>query len=165
MAIMDLAFPLTALYMGPIALWAYFARGRRMSRKRMRMHMAGMEEGARDSLWQGSLSGSHSGAGRVLGGIPAARVVRAHARLVQLPRQPLAAAARHQGADADRLTIFAGKGPLVCDGRASSRLAGPRQCKADDAGCFFVGAEVMAGRRSRTTCSSGVSRSQFVRRL
>ncbi|TML08014.1 MAG: hypothetical protein E6G38_08295 [Actinobacteria bacterium] len=35
MAIMDLAFPLTALYLGPIALWAYFGRGRRMSRKRM----------------------------------------------------------------------------------------------------------------------------------
>jgi len=61
MAIMDLAFPLTALYLGPIALWAYFARGRRMSRKRM--HMAGMEEGARDSFWQVSLSDSHCGAG------------------------------------------------------------------------------------------------------
>src|SRR2546430_17562312 len=69
MAIMDLAFPLTALYMGPIALWAYFARGRRMSRKRMHMHMAGMEEGARDSLWQGWLSDSHCGAGCGLGGI------------------------------------------------------------------------------------------------
>ena len=45
MAIMNLAFPLTALYMGPIALWAYFARGRRMSRKRMHTHMAGMREG------------------------------------------------------------------------------------------------------------------------
>jgi hypothetical protein len=32
MAIMDIAFPLTALYMGPIALWGYFARGRRMYR-------------------------------------------------------------------------------------------------------------------------------------
>src|SRR2546428_6749262 len=70
MAIMDLAFPLTALYMGPIALWAYFARGRRMSRKRMHMHAAGMKEGPRDSLWQGSLSGSHCGARCVLGGIP-----------------------------------------------------------------------------------------------
>src|SRR5256712_14138504 len=68
MAIMNLAFPLTALYIGPIALWAYFARGRRMSRKRMHMHGAGMKEGARDSLWQVSVSGSHRGAGRVLGG-------------------------------------------------------------------------------------------------
>src|SRR2546428_5752596 len=69
MAIMNLAFPLTALYTGPIALWAYFARGRRMSRKRMQMHMAGMEEGARDSLWQVSLSDSHCGAGCALGGV------------------------------------------------------------------------------------------------
>jgi hypothetical protein len=69
MAIMNLAFPLTALYMGPIALWAYFARGRRMSRKRMDMHMAGMDEEARDSLWQVSLSDSHCGAGCVLGDI------------------------------------------------------------------------------------------------
>src|SRR5256885_16910864 len=69
MAIMDLAFPLTALYLGPIALWAYFARGRRMSRKRMHMHMAGMEEGARDSLWQGSVSDRHRGAGLGVRGI------------------------------------------------------------------------------------------------
>src|SRR6266705_2019547 len=69
MAIMDIAFPLTALYMGPIALWAYFARGRRMSRKRMHMQAAGMNEGARDSLWQVSLSDSHCGAGCVLGDV------------------------------------------------------------------------------------------------
>ena len=70
MAIMDLAFPLTALYMGPIALWAYFARGRRMSRKRMHMH-GGQIHGnePRDSLWQVSLSDSHCGAGCVLGDI------------------------------------------------------------------------------------------------
>src|ERR1700752_2228602 len=66
MAIMDLAFPLTALYMGPIALWAYFARGRRMSRKHMHMHM---DEGARDSWWQGSLSTTHCRAGCALGDI------------------------------------------------------------------------------------------------
>src|SRR3989454_11377142 len=69
MAIMNLAFPLTALYMGPIALWAYFARGRRMSRKRMHTHAAGMKEGPRDSLWQVSLSDSHCGAGCALGDI------------------------------------------------------------------------------------------------
>src|SRR5258708_22406553 len=92
MAIMDLAFPLSALYMGPIALWAYFARGRRMSRKRMHMHAAGMHEGPRDSLWQGALSDSHRRAGGVLGNIagessvcgtawanaPAAPLARAH---------------------------------------------------------------------------------------
>ena len=69
MAIMNLAFPLTALYMGPIALWAYFARGRRMSRKRMDMHAPAMDEEARDSMWQVSLSDSHCGAGCVLGDI------------------------------------------------------------------------------------------------
>ena len=31
MAIMNLGFPLTALYMGPVAVWAYFTRGRQMS--------------------------------------------------------------------------------------------------------------------------------------
>ena len=69
MAIMNLAFPLTALYMGPIALWAYFARGRRMSRKQMHMHAPGMNDGARDSWWQVSLSDSHCGAGCTLGDI------------------------------------------------------------------------------------------------
>jgi hypothetical protein len=69
MAIMDLAFPLTALYMGPIALWAYCARGRQMSRKRMHMHAGEMNEGARDSPWQVSLSATHCGAGCALGDI------------------------------------------------------------------------------------------------
>ena len=69
MAIMDVAFPLTALYMGPIALGAYFARGRRMSRKRMRMHMESHGSDPRDSLWQVSLSDSHCGAGCALGDI------------------------------------------------------------------------------------------------
>jgi len=70
MAIMDLAFPLTALYMGPIALWAYFARGRRMSRKRMHAHTTEVRGGEpRDSLWQVSLSDSHCGAGCALGDV------------------------------------------------------------------------------------------------
>src|SRR5947208_530498 len=58
MAIMDLAFPLTALYMGPIALWAYFARGRRMSRKRMHMHAAGVMADPRDRLWKAPIDSS-----------------------------------------------------------------------------------------------------------
>ena len=82
MAIMDLAFPLTALYLGPIALWAYFARGRRMSRKRMHMHMAGMEEGPRDSLWQVSLSDSHCGAGCALGDVAGEWIVWATAWMI-----------------------------------------------------------------------------------
>src|SRR5207245_7834189 len=54
MAIMNLVFPLSALYMGPVALWAYFARGRRMSHKQMHLHGAEMtrEREARDSWWQ-----------------------------------------------------------------------------------------------------------------
>jgi hypothetical protein len=82
MAIMDLAFPLTALYMGPIALWAYFGRGRRMSRKRMHMHMAGREGAPRDSLWQLSLSDSHCGAGCVLGDIAGEWIVWATAWMI-----------------------------------------------------------------------------------
>jgi hypothetical protein len=73
MAIMNIVYPLTAVYMGPVAVWAYFARGRRMSAKQMHVHM---HEGAmtnglepRDSWWQVSLSDSHCGAGCVLGDI------------------------------------------------------------------------------------------------
>ena len=81
MAIMNLAFPLTALYMGPIALWAYFARGRRMSQKRMHAHGADMrtEGEPRDSLWQVSLSDSHCGAGCALGDIGGEWIVWASA--------------------------------------------------------------------------------------
>jgi len=102
MAIMDLAFPLTALYMGPIALWAYFARGRRMSRKRMHMHMAGMEEGPRDSLWQVSLSDSHCGAGCVLGDIAGEWIVWTTAWMIGSTRscsalsRVMSASATHQ---------------------------------------------------------------------
>src|SRR5579864_2656250 len=124
MGIMNLAFPLIALYMGPIALWAYFARGRRMSRKRMSMHMAGMTQGPRDSVWQVSLSDHALGPefrGRSvrLDGARAVRDLegadrqleplvpdadRNDARLRdQLAGQPLAPQARHQRADADRL--------------------------------------------------------------
>ena len=82
MAIMDIAFPLTALYLGPIALGAYFARGRRMSRKRMPMNGAKMDEGARDSWWQVSLSDSHCGAGCALGDIGGEWIVWASAWMI-----------------------------------------------------------------------------------
>src|ERR1700752_1718633 len=63
MAIMNLVFPLTALYMGPVGLWGYFARGRRMSHKQMQMPAGRMPAGeARDSWWQVSLSDTHCGA-------------------------------------------------------------------------------------------------------
>ena len=71
MPIMNLVFPLSALYMGPVAVLAYFARGRRMSHRQM--HMRGVEPArgheARDSWWQVSLSDSHCGAGCALGDI------------------------------------------------------------------------------------------------
>src|SRR2546423_10450285 len=71
MAIMNLVFPLTALYMGPVAVWAYFTRGRRMSHMQMHMHEAVMTNDLepRDSWRQASLSDSHCGAGCVLGDI------------------------------------------------------------------------------------------------
>jgi len=68
MAIMNVVFPLTALYLGPIALWLYLARGRRMSHKQMQAK-AMMEREPRDSWWQVSLSDSHCGAGCALGDI------------------------------------------------------------------------------------------------
>jgi Domain of unknown function (DUF4396) len=67
-AIMNLVFPLTALYMGPVALWMYLVRGRRMSRKQIQAHRM-LEHEARDSWWQAALSDTHCGAGCALGDI------------------------------------------------------------------------------------------------
>jgi hypothetical protein len=71
MAIMNLVFPLSGLYMGPVAVWAYFARGRRMSHKQMGTHTHAITSAPepRDSWWQVSLSDSHCGAGCALGDI------------------------------------------------------------------------------------------------
>jgi hypothetical protein len=70
-AIMNLVFPLTALYMGPIAVWGYVTRGRRMSHMQMHTQEAVVRDDSerRDSWWQVSLSDSHCGAGCVLGDI------------------------------------------------------------------------------------------------
>ena len=68
MAIMNAVFPLTALYLGPVALWGYLARGRQMSHKQMRARPM-IEPEARDSWWQVSLSDTHCGAGCALGDI------------------------------------------------------------------------------------------------
>src|SRR5690242_389733 len=68
MAIMNLVWPLTALYMGPIALWLYLARGRRMAHKQMQARPM-MDSEARDSWWQVSISDTHCGAGCALGDI------------------------------------------------------------------------------------------------
>jgi hypothetical protein len=40
---MNLVAPLTALYVGPVAVWTYFTCGRRMSHRQMRMDTAVME--------------------------------------------------------------------------------------------------------------------------
>src|SRR4051794_29608624 len=73
MAIMSFVFPLTALYIGPVAVWAYFTRGRGMShmnrlRRAPTARMTNAPE-ARDSWWQVSLSDSHCGAGCAVGDI------------------------------------------------------------------------------------------------
>jgi hypothetical protein len=67
-AIMNLVFPLTALYIGPLALWLYLARGRQMSHMQMQATPM-IEQEALDSWWQVSLSDSHCGAGCALGDI------------------------------------------------------------------------------------------------
>jgi hypothetical protein len=71
MAIMNFVFPLTALYMGPVAVLAYFTRGRQMSHSHMPAHTARMANAPepRDSWWQVSLSDSHCGAGCALGDV------------------------------------------------------------------------------------------------
>jgi hypothetical protein len=71
MAIMNPVWPISALYLGPLALWAYYTRGRRMSLKQMSAHTTDRMAGDDDpiSWWQVSLSDSHCGAGCVLGDI------------------------------------------------------------------------------------------------
>jgi hypothetical protein len=83
MAIMNLVYPLTALYLGPVTLWAYFTRGR-MSHAQMHMHEAVMTNDleSRNSWWQVSLSDSHCGAGCVLGDICGEWIVWAAAWMI-----------------------------------------------------------------------------------
>jgi hypothetical protein len=71
MGIMNVVFPLTGLYLRPLAVWAYFTRGRRMSHKQMHRNTVPPkgEPEPRDSWWQASLSDSHCGAGCVLGDV------------------------------------------------------------------------------------------------
>jgi len=64
-AIMNIVFPLTALYMGPVGLWLYVTRGRQMSHK----HMQLMVPHARSSWSEAALSDTHCGAGCALGDI------------------------------------------------------------------------------------------------
>lgn len=70
MWIMNVVWPITALYSGPLGLWAYFKLGRPSSHKTMHMnghhegHMAGMTR----PFWQSTaLAATHCGAGCTLG--------------------------------------------------------------------------------------------------
>lgn len=79
MWIMNVVWPVTALYLSVFALWAYFAKGRAlskdamqsMSKEQMDQHMRQQQEQARRSpTWsQTALSDSHCGAGCVLADI------------------------------------------------------------------------------------------------
>ncbi len=74
MAIMNLVWPITALYLGPIAVWGYLARGRRMSRRWAHEHGHDMREVMSDAerdprWWQVSKATTHCGAGCTLGDI------------------------------------------------------------------------------------------------
>lgn len=78
MWIMDLVWPITALYAGPLALWAYFKVGRPSTRKRMQADKARGEKPAaqRKPFWQMvSVGVSHCGAGCTLGDIAGGWIV------------------------------------------------------------------------------------------
>jgi Co/Zn/Cd efflux system component len=83
MGIMDAVWPITALYWGPVAVWAYFNRGRRMSMKWAHERRVDIEDQpaddnedppslrpfARKNWWPISKGVSHCGAGCTLGDI------------------------------------------------------------------------------------------------
>lgn len=72
MWIMDLVWPITALYAGPLTLWAYFRIGRLSTHKRMQEAKQRGEEppSKRKPFWQSVCVGvSHCGAGCTLGDI------------------------------------------------------------------------------------------------
>ncbi len=93
MGIMNLVWPITALYWGPVALWGYFGRGRRMSVRWAREHDDDLEqmmshEGeeprslgrfAATNWWPISKGVSHCGAGCTLGDIVGEWIVYAFA--------------------------------------------------------------------------------------
>ena len=68
MAIMNLVYPITALYWGPVALWFYFARGRRKS-KPMIEKMGPPDPDAQPRWSMLGKAVSHCGAGCTLGDI------------------------------------------------------------------------------------------------
>lgn len=74
MAVMNVVWPVTALYEAPLGLWAYFRLGRPMARDRMRGH-GHQEEDRPPSLGQIAVSASHCGAGCMLADILGESVV------------------------------------------------------------------------------------------
>lgn len=74
MWIMNLVWPITALYSGPLGLWAYFSVGRLSSHRRMQEDKAcgGQPAAKRKPFWQATaLAASHCGCGCTLGDIAA----------------------------------------------------------------------------------------------
>jgi hypothetical protein len=68
MPIMDVVWPVTALYLGPLGLWGYRALGRPRARRDHGGHRDG--HGREPPAWHGGvLSASHCGAGCVCGDI------------------------------------------------------------------------------------------------
>lgn len=68
MAVMNFVWPITALYFGPLALWAYWRLGRTASGAASHHHSDGRRPGK--PFWQSVFVGStHCGAGCVLGDI------------------------------------------------------------------------------------------------
>jgi hypothetical protein len=75
MWIMNIVWPITALYSGPIGLWAYFRVGRQQSHKAMRMHKETHMAPDRP-YWQSvGLAATHCGCGCTLGDIVAEGLV------------------------------------------------------------------------------------------
>jgi hypothetical protein len=83
MAVMNAVYPITALYWGPVAVAAYFRRGKRMSRKWSQEHDVSMDDLMHDdgrdprsyvgfakrNWWAVSKGTAHCGAGCTLGDI------------------------------------------------------------------------------------------------
>ena len=72
MWIMNVVWPLTALYAGPLALWSYYRVGRLSSREKVKQAQQRREEmpGKKKPFWQTSAIGAtHCGSGCALGDI------------------------------------------------------------------------------------------------
>lgn len=72
MWIMNIVWPVTALYAGPLALWSYFTLGRTTTHQNIQRDMAEGRghPGSRRSRWQAiALATTHCGAGCTLGDI------------------------------------------------------------------------------------------------